>query len=190
MTKEEQNKVLDNYLSKHFNSFKKKMIKMCEIKKLTYDEDVLQDTILKVLSKVREFGLKAKTPKEVENYLFRAFVLNTFQQYHQSKKSKEVGNVDVGWVIDDRDNYKMSNDVLLDYLTALVEINFSPIEVTVWKTKYLNPEEITYQRIKKLCGVKSPRRIINQINEWLRNNINNDLIKVIKEITENDSENL
>lgn len=59
---------LENYyniINKNYTDFKKKMKQFCFLNHITFDEDVFQETILKVAEMIMKRGLKDNTEKGV-----------------------------------------------------------------------------------------------------------------------------
>lgn len=70
MTKEEQLNMFYSFLSKNYKDIIKKYKQFCFLNHITFDEDVLQETVVKVSEMIMKRGLKDETEKGVENYFF------------------------------------------------------------------------------------------------------------------------
>lgn len=71
MTNEEQLQLFYNFLEKNYTQLQKKYKQMCFLNHMTYDEDTLQDTVIKVADIILRKGLKDESEKGIENYFFQ-----------------------------------------------------------------------------------------------------------------------
>ena len=141
MTKEEQIKVFYQLLSKNYNDIKKKYKQMCFLQGITYSEDTLQDTIVKIVDIIQRKGLKAQTEKEIENYLFNAFRYNLYQEFLQESKKKKDDNIDpFDLEIEDTpysDEQAQYADMATKYIFNKVKEEFDAVTVGIWRLRYM-----------------------------------------------------
>ena len=93
MTKEEQLDMFYSFLSKYYKDLIKKYKQFCFLNHMTFDEDVLQETVVKVVDMINKKGLKDESEKGIENYFFQAFKFNTYQQHLQNQKQLKDLNI-------------------------------------------------------------------------------------------------
>ena len=178
MTKEEQIEVFYQLLSKNYNDIKKKYKQMCFLQGITYSEDTLQDTIVKIVDIIQRKGLKAQTEKEIENYLFNAFRYNLYQEFLQDSKKKKDDNIDPFQLeIEDTpysDEQAQYADMATKFIFNKVKEEFDAVTVGIWRLRYMvtiNGQEMNYKKIKQLTGIEDTRRRIVMVNKWVRENI-------------------
>lgn len=179
MNKETQIILFNKFVDKNYEIFKRKMQKMCHLKHFTYSDDVLQDTLLKVLAKIQKTGINAENEKGIENYIFRAFVLNTYQMHKQLQNSKLDYNVNLKFTPDDGSTYNEKIDIMLDYLKELVTMEFGTEKCKLWYLKYYTNNNYTFKQLKEITGIEKPKKIIDDINKYLKTNVNKDILKRI-----------
>lgn len=71
MTKEEQIELFYSFLSKNYKDLLKKYKQFCFLNNMTFSEDVVQETIIKVVDIINKKGLNDTTEKGMENYFFQ-----------------------------------------------------------------------------------------------------------------------
>ena len=70
MTREEELEIFYSFLSKNFNDIRKKYKQFCFLNHMDFNDDTLQDTIVKVADLIMKKGLKDKTEKGIERLFF------------------------------------------------------------------------------------------------------------------------
>lgn len=178
MTKEEQIKSFYYLLSNNYNDLKKKYKQFCFLNGLTYSDDVLHSTILKVVEMVNKKGLNASNDKDVENYLFKAFKLNTYQDFQQEQKKRVDDNINpfdlnIEDVEYDESHYNYARLASV-YILQKVKEEFGELTAAIWRLRYivrLNGNELNYKKIKELTKIQDVRKRIVEVNRWVKNNI-------------------
>lgn len=178
MTQDEQINSFYSLLSSQYNDIKKKYKQFCFLNGLTYSDDVLHSTILKVVEMVNKKGLSACNDKEIEHYFFKAYKLNTYQEHLQEQKKNIDNNVnpfDLNIVDEQYDeshyNYARLASV---YILQKVKQEFGELTAAIWRLRYLvrvNGEEMNYKEIKRLTKIHDVRRRIVEANRWVKENI-------------------
>lgn len=178
MTKDEQIKSFYSLLSNNYNDLKKKYKQFCFLNGLTYSDDVLHSTILKVVEMVNKKGLNASNDKDVENYLFKAFKLNTYQDFQQVQKKRVDDNINpfdlnIEDVEYDESHYNYARLASV-YILQKVKEEFGELTAAIWRLRYivrLNGNELNYKKIKELTKIQDVRKRIVEVNRWVKNNI-------------------
>lgn len=157
MTNEEQLTIYYKVISSNYQSFKKKMKQFCFLNHLDYDDDIFQETVLKVAEMTKKRGLRDCSDKGIMNYLFMGFKLNTYQNHLQKTKKRRDDNVDVYRLELEDINYteedKLINDLSVRYILNQVKLNFDLISYSVWRLRYLvklNRRRIEFQKNQRI----------------------------------------
>lgn len=188
MSNEEQLELYYKFLSNNYKDVVKKYKQMCFLQHLTFDEDTLQETVIKVADMIKKRGLKDTTEKGIENYFFNAFKLNLYQTHLQNSKKLKDDNVDpydlniIDTVYDEAP--AQYADMATKYILTKVKENFDAVSASIWRLRYMvtiNGEELNFKKIKQITGIEDVRRRIVMINKWVRENITKeDINKAIK----------
>lgn len=188
-----QTEEFNRIMNKNFSQYKKKLKQFCFLNGLTFDDDVLQETYVKVYSKIERSGIKAKTEQEYLDYFFKAFKLNTYLNY-KTNLAKQDDNIDVqGLELLENEPYDESqlrfDDFSRNYLENVVKEKFDIVTYRVWRIRYLvtiNGKDLNYKQVKEITGVKDTRRRIVMVNKFLRDNFERkDLIIAYNQFLEN-----
>lgn len=184
MTNDEQLQMFYDVVENNYNDFKKKMKQMCFINHITYSDDVLQETILKVAEMIIKKGLKDTTEKGIMNYLFRSYKLNTYQEHLQNQKKRIDENVDyqtleIEDVPYDESHFNYSKLASI-YMLNRVKQEFGELTAAIWRLRYMvkiNGEELNYKKIKQMTNIQDVRKRIVEVNRYIRDNITEQDIK-------------
>lgn len=184
MTKEEQIECFNDLMINEYDNIKKKYKQFCFLNKLNFNEDVLHETFLKVYEIISKKGISAKNPKEVENYFFKSFKLNTYQDFKQLNNKRVDNNIDpFSLNIEDIEydethfNYAKLASI---YILNKVKEEFGELSAAIWRLRYLlkvNGETLNYKQIKQISKVNDVRKRIVDINRWIKQNITQEEIK-------------
>ena len=189
MSNEEQIQLFYNFLENNYTQLQKKYKQMCFLNHMTYDEDTLQETVLKVVDIIKRKGLKDESEKGIENYFFQSFKFNTYQTHLQQSKQLKDDNIDPFElnIIDEPYDEAPAQyaDMASKYILDRIKEEFDPISVGIWRLRYIvsiNGEQLNYKKIKEMTKIEDTRRRIVMINKWIRENITESDIKLaIKE---------
>lgn len=185
MDKNEQLKLFYRVLEREFKNIKKKYKQMCFLQHIDFDDDVLQDTIVKVADKILKDGIKAENEREMECYLFRAFKLNSLQNKLQKQKRLLDDNVvleelDV-YADEEYDESKMRFDTFArNYIEKEIKEHFDLISYSIFRLRYLvtiNGKNLTFKDIKGVTKISDSRKRLVEINNYIRNNLSMDFLK-------------
>jgi hypothetical protein len=155
---------------------------------MTYDEDTLQDTVIKVVDIIKRKGLKDESEKGIESYFFQAFKFNTYQTHLQQQKQLKDDNIDPYDlnIIDEVYSEAPAQyaDMASKYILNRIKEEFDPLTVGIWRLRYIvsiNGEQLNYKKIKAMTKVEDTRRRIVMVNKWIRDNISKeDINRAIK----------
>lgn len=184
MRKEEQIETFYSLLSNNYNDIKKKYKQFCFLNHITYSEDILNDTVLKVVDMINKKGLAANNEKEIESYFFKAFKLNTYQEHLQNQKKRIDENVDyqtleIEDVPYDESHFNYSKLASI-YMLNRVKQEFGELTAAIWRLRYMvkiNGEELNYKKIKQMTNIQDVRKRIVEVNRYIRDNITEQDIK-------------
>lgn len=145
---------------------------------LSFDIDVLNDTILKCYDTISRLGLK-EGQKESLNYLFKAFKMNSIRelQYARNKNREEVE--DVGLLHEQFMNSQKSADYKIvydlwtefqfNYITRQVELYFDKSAFYLFKLKYIL--QLEDDKIRKKSRNQNWKKDLKDIVKWLKVNV-------------------
>ena len=171
----------DKLMADNYSDMRKKYKQFCFLHKLTFDEDVLQETYLKVRSLIERKGLKDESDKGMENYFFLAFKKNTFLAYNSKLKSKLVLDADIKErkiveeeTVSDRIEMERFDDFVRNYILSLIQLHFDSLSTRCWRLKRLisiNGKRFTYEQIRKITNILDCKKRIVLIDRWIKQNI-------------------
>lgn len=181
MTNDEQLSKFYSIINNQYVEFGKKMKQFCFLNHIDYDEDTLQDTVLKVCEKIKKKGIKDTSEQGMMNYLFTSFKFNTYQSHLQNQKKKIDDNINLNDLEIIYNPYKKENEeistIKCNYIKEQVQQYFDLISYSVWRLRYfsrIDGKEPNYKKIKEITKVNDVRRRIVMINKWIRTNIKED----------------
>jgi hypothetical protein len=178
-----------NHISSHYEELQCKFKEYCRLNNYQWDWDIFQDTIVKCHELIGKRGLLNKTPYGIESYFFVSFRNNVRRekQYARNVKrdlnysSENIGRAYEDWYnankLTTRD--KIISDLWKDYATLYimtrVEQNFNPEYFYLFKLKTLSL--MTYKQIREKTNIKSARKKILEVSDWVKHNITKEEIK-------------
>lgn len=178
-----------NHISSHYEELQCKFKEYCRLNNYQWDWDIFQDTIVKCHELIGKRGLLNKTPYGIESYFFVSFRNNVRRekQYARNVKrdlnysSENIGRAYEDWYnankLTTRD--KIISDLWKDYATLYimtrVEQNFSPEYFYLYRLKTLGL--MTYKQIREKTNIKSARKKILEVSDWVKHNITKEEIK-------------
>lgn len=145
---------------------------------LTFNIDVLNDTILKCYDTISRLGLK-EGQKESLNYLFKAFKMNSIRelQYARNKNRDEVE--DIGALHEQFMNsqksaeykivYDLWTEFQFNYITRQVELYFDKSAFYLFKLKYIL--QLDDDKIRKKSRNQNWKKDLKDIVKWLKANV-------------------
>ena len=178
-----------NHISSHYEELQCKFKEYCRLNNYQWDWDIFQDTIVKCHELIGKRGLLNKTPYGIESYFFVSFRNNVRRekQYARNVKrdlnysSDNIGRAYEDWYnankLTTRD--KIISDLWKDYATLYimtrVEQNFNPEYFYLYRLKTLGL--MTYKQIREKTNIKSARKKILEVSDWVKHNITKEEIK-------------
>jgi len=182
-------KTFINHISSHYEELQCKFKEYCRLNNYQWDWDIFQDTIVKCHELIGKRGLLNKTPYGIESYFFVSFRNNVRRekQYARNVKrdlnytSENIGRAYEDWYnankLTTRD--KIISDLWKDYATLYimtrVEQNFNPEYFYLYRLKTLGL--MTYKQIREKTNIKSARKKILEVSDWVKPNITKEEIK-------------
>lgn len=181
----------------HYNRLKDKFQRYCKNQHYQFDEDVFDDTIVKVYDLIGKKGLNDLSPEGIENYLFMAFKQNTKREkvYYRNRKKAEIEDLNVAY--DDyynQHNEPANNKILRDlkedfsvlYVIRKVEDNFDEEHSYCFKMKYLY--KLTYKQLQEKCAkmnIRNSRQKCIDVMRWSKENITEQEVEKAFELFKN-----
>lgn len=137
---------------------------------LTFDEDIYNDTIIKVYEQLLE---NEYIPEDINAYWYKSF-LNNIKRGKQYTYISKKEDVDVLELLrntpDTIDNSHLYYPTIRLLLKA-VKDNYTIEEYHLFKHYYLSPKT-TYEDLSKLAGYNVKIKL-NNIKKWLKHYLNN-----------------
>ena len=183
-------------ISQHYEEYQRKLKQFCFQNALTYDEDTLQETYLKVQDIISRKGIKDNTEQGILNYFFLSFRNNLYQAHLQTQKKLVDANVNVYdlLLLDENDSEKEEQrrqyaDLARQYILKQVEENFDSISYSIFRLRYLlliDGKSLTFNQIKELTQVPDTRKRLLEVQAWAKRNITKEAINnYIKNLNSN-----
>lgn len=174
------------FANTNYEIYKKKWAKYLSQRGLEFDEDVFQDTIIKVYDFITKNGIKDDSDEGLANYWFKSFQMNIKREKQYSRNANRDLNVDAYEVLDMRTNgdeelqLKMLkesySDFALLYILEKVEKEFDFITFWCFRLYYIL-NKMTYSKLKAITKVKDCKKRCVEVKKWLAENITEDEIK-------------
>lgn len=179
----EEAQIFINTMGKLYEEVKKTMKAFCFNKKKPWSEDLFQDTLVKCYDSIVRNGLRDKTENGCKNYFFMSFKTNIIRETQYAYNKLRDSNIDNDIVKDLYEAYvnefeiteeekikqDLYHDFILQYILKKVENNFSLIDYRLFSIKTFY--QCTYKKLKSLTHITDVKKRIQNINEWLINNI-------------------
>lgn len=151
-----------------------------------FDEDIFQDTVVKVYDIAeKKGGLDDQTESGVLNYFVRSFVnnLREINRYaYRKKRDFNVTDEEIMQLFErslSNPDEKIMHDLLEDFsvlfLTKQVELNFNDEQYYLYKLKFLCG--LTYKQIAQKTNIPKSRDKILEVKRWLNANFTRKIIK-------------
>ena len=189
--KQQADSFLD-WLNKHYDEQKNKLIAFCNDKKFNWDEDIFCSTYLKIYDKIMKCGITDDSDKGFDNYLFKSFKTNTMREAQYARNQKRDGNVInltgayeayLNSTITQEE--KLKSDLYKDFATLYLlhkaEQQFDGESFYLFKIKTF--EKITYKQLQEKTGIKGVRQKVVEIKNYLKENVTKEEIdKAFNEI--------
>ena len=151
-----------------------------------FDEDIFQDTVVKVYDIAeKKGGLDDQTESGVLNYFVRSFVNNLREINRYAYRKKRDFNVSDDEIMQlferslSNPDEKIMHDLLEDFsvlfLTKMVELNFDDEHYYLYKLKFLC--NMTYKQVAQKTNIPKSRDKILEVKRWLNNNFTRKAIK-------------
>lgn len=147
------------YVGEHYEELKKKWSERLKKQGYQFNEDIFQDTILKVHSNIitdEDFN------GDIEGYFYKAFIQNTKRDLKYSYHKRD-DTIDVSKYMDE-----IPNDdplILLEEIEDKVK-DLDDIEKHLFLIYYMT--EITYKDLEDLTGIKGMRYRIKKITDKIK----------------------
>lgn len=145
---------------------------------LTFDYDVLNDTVIKCYDTICKYGLK-DGEKESWNYLFKAFKMNSIREktYARNQYRDEVEDINVVYETymnkQHSEEYKAITDLWeefqMNYILKWVDYNFTKPFSYLFRLKFVL--QLPEKEIKQKTGNKKCRADINEMLRIIRMHI-------------------
>ena len=173
-------------ISQNYNNLKQVCKDVCKRNKEQYSEDALNDTVIQVHKIIQKKGkLDDMSDNGIMRYFVRSYVNNLRMEKRYAYHKKRDYNI-TQEEFNDRYEQSLSSkrdkiikDLLEDfsvlYIMKLVEFNFSPEQLYLYKLKMICNK--TYKQIHDETRIKKSRDKIIEVNKWVKHNLTRDVIK-------------
>ena len=173
-------------ISQNYNNLKQVCKDVCKRNKEQYSEDALNDTVIQVHKIIQKKGkLDDMSDNGIMRYFVRSYVNNLRMKKRYAYHKKRDYNI-TQEEFNDRYEQSLSSkrdkiikDLLEDfsvlYIMKLVELNFPPEQLYLYKLKMICNK--TYKQIHDKTRIKKSRDKIIEVNKWVKQNITRDAIK-------------
>ena len=173
-------------IKKNYNNLKQVCKDVCKRNKEQYSEDALNDTVIQIHKIIQKKGkLDDMSDNGIMRYFVRSYVNNLRMEKRYAYHKKRDYNI-TQEEFNDRYEQSLSSkrdkiikDLLEDfsvlYIMKLVELNFPPEQLYLYKLKMICNK--TYKQIHDKTRIKKSRDKIIEVNKWVKNNITRDVIK-------------
>ena len=173
-------------IKKNYNNLKQVCKDVCKRNKEQYSEDAINDTVIQVHKIIKKKGkLDDMSDNGIMRYFVRSYVNNLRMEKRYAYHKKRDYNI-TQEEFNDRYEQSLSSkrdkiikDLLEDfsvlYIMKLVELNFPPEQLYLYKLKMICNK--TYKQIHDKTKIKKSRDKIIEVNKWVKQNITRDVIK-------------
>lgn len=176
------------HISSIYDELKHKMIGYCSTQKLTWDEDVFSDTIIKCYDTILKHGkLIDNSPKGIENYFFQSFYRNIKRekQYSRNKYRDNTSdlfgdyeryNVQHNLSQDEKIRQDAYKDFAIIYIMKRAEEHFDDEMFHLFNLKMLG--DLTYKELQQKCpNAKAIRQKVVEVKKWAKENVTKEEIQ-------------
>lgn len=176
------------HISSIYDELKHKMIGYCSTQKLTFDEDVFSDTIVKCYDTIQKQGkLIDNSPKGIENYFFQSFYRNIKREKQYSRNKYRDNTSDL---FGDYERYNEQHNLSQDekirqdcykdfaiiYMMKKAEEHFDDEYFHLFNLKMLG--DLTYKELQEKCpNAKAIRQKVVEVKNYLKDNVTKDEIQ-------------
>lgn len=176
------------HIASIYEELKAKMIGYCSTQKLTWDEDVFSDTIVKCYDTIQRQGkLIDNSQKGIENYFFQSFYRNIKREKQYSRNKNRDNSSDL---FGDYERYneqhnlsqdeKIRQDAYKDfaiiYIMKRAEEHFDDEMFHLFNLKMLG--NLTYKQLQEKCpNAKAIRQKVVEVKKWVKENVTKDEIQ-------------
>lgn len=173
------------WVNENYDCLKAKMKAYCANQKKTFDEDIFQDTIVKIYDKIEKHGIKDSTEQGFLNYFFLSFKNNTLRESQYSRNQKKSYVEDISQKYDEYFNetfvsssIKVEKDLKTDFAAIYLAVraeewaieNNKLLNFQLWKIKnFVN--KMTYKKLAEMTGIKSARTLCLEVKNYLKENV-------------------
>lgn len=176
------------HIASIYEELKAKMIGYCSTQKLTWDEDVFSDTIVKCYDTIQRQGkLIDNSSKGIENYFFQSFYRNIKREKQYSRNKNRDNSSDL---FGDYERYneqhnlsqdeKIRQDAYKDfaiiYIMKRAEEHFDDEMFHLFNLKMLG--NLTYKQLQEKCpNAKAIRQKVVEVKKWVKENVTKEEIQ-------------
>ena len=188
MTNKEIAKEYLDWVGHNLDSLRTRMQRYCTSQHIDWDEDILSDTYLRIYEKICKTGLSDTTPNGMLNYTFMSFRTNCKREPQYARNRLRDLNIEDDKLNDLYEQYisgqvgereKLVNDLFKDYSTMFLlykaEEQFPREQYNLFKLKFMG--NLTFKELRKRTGVRGCREKVNEVTQWLRDNVTKEEIK-------------
>lgn len=159
--------------AKYYNEFRDKWTSLLHHIGLSFDEDIYNDTIIRVYDKLMNEEDLDKTEDEVIAYWCKSFI-NNVKRDKKYSRNRKVEDIDVIEILKDRvcevESHHLYH-ITIKYLLEVIKKEFDDSHFQLFKFYYLT--NFTIDDISEVVGYNVKQRIMKMKN-WLKKNVKQD----------------
>lgn len=173
----------DAYFASNYNKIRQSMERYSSAKLNGFDEDIFQETYLKVREKIEKEGIADDSDSGLLNYFFKAFKTNMLREGQYARNKKVDDNIAQENLLEiyeswyDKNNIsskeKLLSDLRKDFYTLkiaeVVELNFDAEHFYLWRLKVFLG--YTYKQLAEKTKIPSVRNKVLEVYDYLRQNV-------------------
>lgn len=177
---EEQAKRFLKIVADNYNDCLKKWRKHQLEKQIEFDEDIFQDSILKVYDKILRDGINEDTEQGYLNYFFKSFIFNSKREHQYSRVAYRDRNFDMLSFLENQDNGdsdimdKRREEAWQQFVAynilRLVEENFDTITFRCFRIYYLT-KKMSYAKLVETTKIKDAKKRVVNTKKWIQENV-------------------
>lgn len=167
--------VADNY-----NDCLKKWRKHQQEKNTSFNEDIFQDSIIKVYEKILKDGISEDSEQGYLNYFFKSFIFNSKREFQYAREIYKDKNFDIIAFLEEQENGdddikdKRRDEAWQQFVTynilKLVEENFDTITFRCFRIYYLT-KKMSYAKLIETTKIKDAKKRVTNAKKWIKENV-------------------
>lgn len=147
-----------------------------------FDEDIFQDTILKIYNKIEKDGIKDESDEGMIDYFFKALKMNSMREYEYARNKKVDKNVNVFGLIreyktcEEKVENESYDEFVTNYILQYLQDNYqgNQEDISLFKIKYLTNQ--TYKTLRELTKIQNCKAKVINVKRFLQETLSKEQI--------------